>query len=123
QHAGKQGILEVVDGHDDDGFAWLAVGRFDPPVISLPVFIPNSASQRQQNAAELVRTVPLPGLESQMAQLLSARTNTPEARAAAAQALVTLNQQTYLPLLAKNLADANQTPGFREKMAAILAGL
>jgi hypothetical protein len=55
QHAGKQGILEVVDGHDDDSFAWLAVGRFDPPVISLPVFIPNSTSQRQQNAAELVR--------------------------------------------------------------------
>jgi putative heme-binding domain-containing protein len=123
RHAGKQGILEIVDGHDDDGYAWLAAGRFEPPVVSLPEFIPNSTSQRQQNAADLARTVPLPEMETPMAQLFAAEASTPAARAAAARALVALNQQTYLPLLAKNLADTNQTPALREKLAGLLAEL
>jgi putative membrane-bound dehydrogenase-like protein len=37
QHAGKRGHVEVVDGVTDiDGFAWLAVGRFEPAAISAP---------------------------------------------------------------------------------------
>src|SRR5207247_7045275 len=44
-------------------------------------------------------------------------------RAAAGRALVVLNQQTYLPLLAKKLADTNQIPALREKLAGILAEL
>ena len=35
-HAGGKGILEIVDGHDDEGFVWLAVGRLDPPAAALP---------------------------------------------------------------------------------------
>jgi len=123
QHAGRQGILEIVDGHDDDGYAWLAAGRFEPAVVSLPEYIPNSTSQRQQNAADLARTVPLPELEMPMAQLFAAEGATPAARAAAAGALMVLNQPIYLPLLARNLDDTNQTPALREKLAGILAEL
>jgi putative heme-binding domain-containing protein len=89
----------------------------------MPDFIPNSASQRQQNAADLVRTVPLPKMEARMAQLLTAEANTPSARAASARALVALNQQTYLPTLANSLADTNQPVALREKLAFILAEL
>jgi putative heme-binding domain-containing protein len=123
QHAGGQGILEIVDGHEDDGFAWLAAGRFDPPVVALPEFIPNSLSQRQQNAADLARTVPLPELEARMKQLYDGENNTPAARAAAGHALVTLKPEVYLPMLAKSLADTNQVPSVRDKIATVLAGL
>jgi len=123
QFAGRQGVLQLVDGHDDDGYAWLAAGRFEPAVVTMPDFIPNSASQRQQNAADLVRTVPLPKMEARMAQLLAAEANTPSARAASARALVALNQQTYLPILANSLADTNQPVVLREKLAFILAEL
>jgi len=121
QFAGRQGVLQLVDGHDGDGYAWLAAGRFEPPVVTIPDFIPNSASQRQQNAADLVRTVPLPKMEARMAQLFAAQANTTSARAAAARALVALNQQTYLPTLANSLADTNQSVVLREKLAFILA--
>ncbi len=36
EHAGKRGHVEVVDGLAATGFAWLAVSRFDPPVIRIP---------------------------------------------------------------------------------------
>ncbi|WP_298859375.1 PVC-type heme-binding CxxCH protein, partial [uncultured Gimesia sp.] len=34
--AGEQGYLEIVDGDQGKAFAWLAVGRFQPTVISVP---------------------------------------------------------------------------------------
>jgi putative heme-binding domain-containing protein len=123
RHAGEQGILEIVDGHDDEGYAWLAAGRFDPPVVALTGFIPNSLSQRQQNAADLVRTVPLPELETGMRNLFETENNTPASRAAGGQALVAIKPDTYLTLLARSVADTNQTAALREKIAGVLAGL
>lgn len=122
-HAGEKGILELVDGNTGQGYAWLAAGRFDPPVVPLPKIIPNQPGQRQQSAVELVRTVPLPQLEPQMAQLFAAETIPLEVRAAAASSLVALNQETYAPLLARSLADTNRPAKFREKIAGILADL
>ncbi len=123
KHAGRRGILEIVDGHTGTAFAWLAAGRFEPAVAPLPQAIPNSPSQRQQSAANLARTVPLPEFESRMAELFSTETNALEARAAAAAALVALNPQTYVPQLARSLSDTNVTAVFRETMAGVLAGL
>lgn len=83
--AGGQGILKIVDGHDDDRFTWLAVGRFDPPVVGLAAFIPNSLSQRQQDAADMARTVPLSELKTKMRQLYVDENNRSTARAAAVE--------------------------------------
>jgi putative heme-binding domain-containing protein len=120
-HAGQMGVLEIVDGHDDDGFAWLAVGRINPSVITIPDFVPNSTSQRQQSAADLTRTVPLPQFEKRMQDVFKASTNTPSARSAAGHALISLKQDTYLPLLTGYLADTNQPPALRENLAGLLA--
>ncbi|MEZ6088380.1 MAG: HEAT repeat domain-containing protein [Pirellulaceae bacterium] len=35
EHVGKRGILEVVDAHQAGAYAWLAIGRFDPPVLQV----------------------------------------------------------------------------------------
>ncbi|MCW5552827.1 MAG: c-type cytochrome [Verrucomicrobiae bacterium] len=123
KHTGRQGILEIVDGHAGTAFAWLAAGRFEPAVVAMPEAIPNGPSQRQQDAAHLVRTVPLPEFESQMTQVFSEKSNPLEARAAAAAALVALKPETYIPDLARSLGDTNASPAFRETMAGVLAGL
>jgi len=80
-------------------------------------------SQRQQNAADLVRTVTLPELEKGIKHLYDNEANTPAARAAAALALVTIQPEVYLPRLAKSLADTNETVTLRERIACVLAGL
>ena len=46
EHAGKPAQLEVVDGLDLSAYAWLAVARFEPPVLSLPQYAPNTHSQQ-----------------------------------------------------------------------------
>lgn len=122
-HTGRHGILEIVDSHTGTAFAWLAAGRFEPAVVPMPSTISNSPGQRQQNAADLVRTVPLPEFESQMVELFATEANTLDARAAAAGALVVLNPQTYVPELARHLSDTDATAVFREMMANVLAGL
>ena len=37
KYAGRQVYLEVIDGGTGKGYAWIAVGRFDPPVIAVPM--------------------------------------------------------------------------------------
>ena len=121
-HAGQQGILEIVDGNNGHSFAWLAAGRFDPLIAPLPETVPSQSGQRQQNAAELVRSVPLPQLAPQMEKMFGDHDNATEVRIAAAQSLLALNQQTFMPLLVGSLTPANnETEAFREKTALVLA--
>jgi putative heme-binding domain-containing protein len=86
----------------------------------MPGVIPNPGL-RQQNAAELVRTIPLPALENAMKSMVEAEANPFEARVAASSALLALDQQNYAPLIARNLDNTNQPAWFREKVAAVLA--
>lgn len=120
-HAGKQGILEIVDGDTGTAYAWLAAGRFDPPVLPLPQTNPSLQNQRPLNAAELARTVPLPELASRFAALFKDGKRPNELRAAAAQTLVALDAPRYVPLTSQTLADTNETAGLREPLALLLA--
>src|SRR5439155_13802677 len=86
-HQGKPGYLEIVDGNAGHSYAWLAVGRFDPPVVALPSIIPNQVDKRQLAAAELAGALRLAGLEPELAGLLSDPNADADARAAAAKAL------------------------------------
>jgi putative heme-binding domain-containing protein len=120
-HAGKQGVLEIVDGDTGTAYAWLAAGRFDPVVVPLPQTNPSERNQRPLNAAELARTVPLPELAGRFAALFNDTTSPNEFRAAAAQTLMALDAPAYTPLTAGTLADTNQPAALRERLALILS--
>lgn len=120
-HAGKQGVLEIMDGDTGTAYAWLAAGRFDPAVVTLPQTNPSQRNQRPLNAAELARTVPLPELANRFAALFKDANSRNEFRAAAAQTLIALDASGYVPLTAGTLADTNQPAVLREQLALILA--
>jgi putative heme-binding domain-containing protein len=120
-HAGKSGVLEIVDGDTGGAYAWLAVGRFEPAVVPMPLANPSQPNQRPLFAAELARTVPLPELAERFAALFQDTNNRNEIRAAAAQTLVALDAPGYVPLTAGTLADTNQPAAFRESLALLLA--
>lgn len=61
EHAGRRAHLEVVDGDDGDAFAWLAIGRFQPPVIGLPTRAPAEGGKPLVAALNLVHRLGLPG--------------------------------------------------------------
>ncbi len=121
EFAGRQGRLELVDGHSAEGYAWLAAGRFEPDVAPLPEQIGTSSEQRKQSAAELTRTLPLPEMENSMAALAGGADNSPAARAAAVRALLAIDSQKYVPSFAGQLMDTNQAAVFRERLAGIMA--
>jgi putative heme-binding domain-containing protein len=122
KRAGRQGLLEVVDGDNGNAYAWLAIGRFDPPVVSVPRLDPSQIAQRQQAAAELARTLPLPNLEPQLTRLLASSATEMDTRAAAALALLALNPNDQFGALAPLIGDAAVPSALRENICQALAG-
>ena len=120
-HAGRRGVLEIVDGDTGSAFAWLAAGRFEPAVVPLPSTNPNEYSQRRHHAAELARTVPLPQFASRFAAAFADQEAPEDFRAVAAQTLIAMDATAYIPRAAETLADTNQPVALRESLALILA--
>lgn len=57
-HAGKSAYLEIIDGDTASGYAWIAVGRFEPQVVSVPATVgPREVARRLSAAAELSRNL------------------------------------------------------------------
>src|SRR5207237_1557409 len=97
---GRQGYFEITDGDDGNAYAWLAIGRFDPPVVTVPKFSPNLIGHRQQAAAELVRALSLTELEPRLAAALANPTTDIGACGAIANTLVALHPDEILAALA-----------------------
>ena len=119
--AGRQGYLEVTDGDNGDAYAWLAVGRFDPPVVAVPNTSPNVIGQRQQAAAELSRDLALSKLEAPLAELFGSDRAEVGPRAAAARALLELGGARTIPSVALLLRNGATPDGLRAKLGAALA--
>src|SRR5206468_6268269 len=118
--SGRKGYLEVTDGDNGDAYAWLAIGRFEPPVVTVPKTNPNAMGARQQAAAELARELSLASLETPLARLLSSERAEVEARAAAARALLHLDSARNIPSVTALLRDAAAPNGLRAKLGSSL---
>lgn len=119
--AGRQGVLEIVDSDNGTGFAWLAAGRFDPPVVPLPAISPSLLLRQPLDAADLARTIPLPQLAPRFLAQLRDDAGRPEVRAAAARTLLGLDGAAHLAFAAALLVDTNQPTALREPLALLLA--
>ncbi len=121
--AGKNGYLEIVDGNHGSSYAWIGVGRFNPPVVPMPRNIPNQIDKRQRAAAELAENLKLTKLEPQLAVLLNNENVDAETRAASAKALATIHPTSHLTVFEKILNDPAAPEKLREKIAEALGNL
>jgi putative heme-binding domain-containing protein len=112
-----------VDGNNGDSYAWLAVGRFNPSVVSLPAVIPSQVDKRQSAAAELAGSLRLTKLEPGLATLLDDQSTDPETRAAAAKTVAQLKPAEHLPAFSRIISDADEPPKLREKIGMVLGEL
>ncbi len=120
--AGKRGHVEIVDGITDlDGFAWLAVSRFEPHVIT----VPNSpVGEIGAVAADLYRLAGRLKLDdlTPVVMAATAATNTNLlTRLAAADSLVMCAPEQAIAPLTAVLADAAIPKPAREQAAQQLA--
>jgi putative heme-binding domain-containing protein len=116
--AGTRGFIEVTDGDDGRAYAWLAVGRFEPPLPELELSDPAARAKRFQTGAELARTLQLSALEPQLARLLTAPGTPPGALAEIAGALLSFHPDVYRAALAPLLGTGNPPAVLRERIAA-----
>ncbi len=119
--AGRQGYLEIVDADSNRAYAWLAVGRFDPPVVDLPSADPRSINQRKLAIAEMARTFRLEDQEKRLAIWAGDKSADVDVRAASVHALLTLNPGPSLALAGGICADSSETPQLREKTGLALS--
>jgi putative heme-binding domain-containing protein len=103
---GQKGYLEIVDGDEGGAYAWMAVGRFSPAVVSVPADEPGLVAKRQAEAAELARTLPAPQLEPALRKLVANPATASEARMASAKALVTFHPNEQLGAVVEVLGDS-----------------
>ncbi|MEX0742321.1 MAG: HEAT repeat domain-containing protein, partial [Phycisphaeraceae bacterium] len=52
-YEGEPAFIEITDADDASGYAWLAVGRFDPPLVKVPDVGPGEQMARQETAFQL----------------------------------------------------------------------
>lgn len=109
EFAGKNGYLELVDGDDGRAYAWLAAGRF-----SLESLNPSRDVERRGNALSAIGRFRLNELRPRLVEFAQAEQQDVAIRAAAVQALVTLEPDARLTAL---------LPVFRDVPAAVQAQL
>jgi putative heme-binding domain-containing protein len=121
-HAGKTAILEVTDGDNGDAYAWLAIGRFEPPVVNVPSADPSRLAKRQKSAAELAAALGLKKLQPRFETLLLKDASELEAQAAIAQTLVAFKPNDQLASLAAQIPDAGVPDTLRNRIILAVAG-
>jgi len=119
--SGKPLVLELVDGSPYDAYAWLAVGRFEPPLLTLPTKPPGERSAEIVAAAQLAAKYRPEQLAPRLAQILQSPTAEPAVRAACAAALVAIRPDPEAESLAALLDDPDMPPELIEPTCAALA--
>ncbi len=85
-HQNRRVYLEIVDGDAKRAFAWLAVGRFEPPLAPIPALAPNTVARRESTAAALIGNLKIESLKGRVQALLVEEPQDASVRAAAAAA-------------------------------------
>ncbi|MEO6435907.1 MAG: PVC-type heme-binding CxxCH protein [Tepidisphaeraceae bacterium] len=122
-HSGKQAYLEVTDADSGTGFAWLALGRFDPPVIQLPRTDPRAAQVRLRQVASIAGEMNLTAAAPQLIAALLDRSNDTETRGAIAQSLSLLKSNDAVGAMKQIIADTSEVMPLRDRVAQALGQL
>jgi len=118
KYAGRQVYFEAIDGGKEKAYAWLAVGRFDPPVITVPISGPQLLS-----AVEIVKSLRLTQLAGEIEKLAGNHAAEAAVRSAAVTALGALGASEHLDVLEKTVLDGAAPDDVREAAASVLASV
>ncbi len=107
--ANQEGYLEITDSDDANAFAWLAVGRFQPEVVTLPIMSPQERSRLLTATARLIATLPNTPLYQNLIQALANPKLPPITRAKMANDLSRAQAHPLAPVIAKRLGEPTLT--------------
>lgn len=123
-YAGQKGRLEIVDGTTElDGFAWLAVSRFEPAVVSLPQQAVGDENAVRVDLVRLAGQFKLEPLADAVAAVAEAASENVTVRLAATEALAALDPPRAIAPLVALLNDADVPAAARRQAAEQLSGI
>jgi putative heme-binding domain-containing protein len=109
KYAGRKGYFEAIDGDTGTAYAWLAFGRFDPPVIRIP-----DSGLRVKSAIDIAEALHLTPLAPRIESVLASKTSENDVRVAAARALGAIDAPSHAEALAKVVRDPAAPDTVRE---------
>ncbi len=104
-HAGQLGVIEVVDGLNLPAYAWIAVARVEPPVVSVPTLDPEVVARRATAAAQLVEALGIREQEPAVRGMARDTLAETAVRAQAARTLVALRPDHRRAALVRIVGD------------------
>lgn len=120
-YAGRQGYLEIVDGITDlDGFAWLAVSRFDPVVVFLQDATLGDSGSARSRLLRAAGQFKLRAMANQIAAIANRRDEDVKFRLDACGALVDLDPPSAVAPLRALVLDVSMPISVRETAAELL---
>lgn len=119
QYAGQQVYIKAIDADDRKAYAWIAFGRFEPPIVAIPASHEDQ-HKRIEGAIELAGAMKLANLQSAIKAHLAEPTGDAAVRAAAAKALATLDPTGSVDPILAALTDTRSPNGLRDACAAVL---
>jgi putative heme-binding domain-containing protein len=115
QFAGRRGYLVARDSDDGTAYAWIAFGRFDPPVVKVPML------GERLLAIDIAGQQHLTELGGKIAEILADRKADVNTRIAAAGALGSIDASSHSAALITALSDASAPPALREAVGNALS--
>ena len=118
--AGQRGVFEAVDADTATGYAWLAVGRFEPEVVANPVEGFGFVDRSLVTAIQVAGQLQIEKLSGPVVALLSSHGTDTPIRIAAAQTGVTLNRAAAVAALIAVVQNATEPAALRTVAAQLL---
>ncbi|GIW96589.1 MAG: hypothetical protein KatS3mg110_4630 [Pirellulaceae bacterium] len=118
-HRGRRAYVELIDADSQTAYAWLAAGRFQPPVVVVPQQSPADVSRWAQEACRLAADLELHGLLPDLVQLSRSRGSDSAIQSAALEARARLENQEALRWLAVAVQNPELPDALRESLAAL----
>ena len=121
KHEGHNGYLEIVDGDSRSAYAWLAVGRFDPPVVAMPKMDGPQFVKRHKQAIGIAHLIGMKDFESRLVDWVLSDAVDREIRAQAANTLCSLKgSPVHVLVMSGLIADPTVSNEIREKICRIV---
>ena len=98
-------MIEVVDGISLTAYAWIAVSRIEPPVVTLPSVGLDVVARRQKAAGELAAALGLRDLEASLKAVAREEFGDASARVASARAIVAFHPDVARSAMLQVAAD------------------
>lgn len=118
--AGQEGVIEVVDAHSGDAYAWLGVGRFEPAVVANPVPGWDGPALGYETAVAAVDLLQIAEEYPRLRELAAAGEQPAALRLAALSAAWSRDRAASGPLVIATLGGASQPVAIRARAADLL---